>query len=615
MNKFIFTILCAGSLLVGCQKKEPIVTKIDKIIGIQNAFRNQPSKSSYSNLHKAEVILEQIQGAPDSLKAENNYLKGLFLQGLKRTDSAEIYFYIATEFVIDSIETAREITYFKTAFESYLSQEKYGDCLVLLNLMLEKTSKMNHKLVAWIYSNKVWVYKQMKDYQKALQINAKQESFAKQKDQKNLPVVLISKADIYYRQKTDKQKAFQILDSLSEIDSLSANYKRQIFGNYGVYMFYEGNYTQAFQYYLKALKHAKDSKKSTSNQIANSYNNLAEVCIVLREYETAKKYLDSVRGLGFSNLAYRQQKYLLDYEFELAIKTDKETTRVKSFMDSLYDHQDRIFNKKLDDELFALSKAKDKERAFITEIKDAEIDNLTLKSRVLWLLILIVLLLAIGALIYQTRSLKFQKQQLQSQQRLLRSQMNPHFTFNTLYAIQKEIKNNPKNAENYLLKFSRMLRLILENSMNNYVLLEKELEVIKQYLELKLIQTPNQFSYQIVLKNIEEDEFIFIPPMLLQPIIENSVEHGFKNIEYQGEVIVTLDLKKKLLYCTIEDNGKGYAVHSGANKKSASTQLIASFIRKTTKQEIKFINKEEVHTNQSGLIVKFPIPYQLTENG
>ena len=127
------------------------------------------------------------------------------------------------------------------------------------------------------------------------------------------------------------------------------------------------------------------------------------------------------------------------------------------------------------------------------------------------------------------------------QQRLLRSQMNPHFTFNTLYAIQNKVKDDQKIASDYLLKFSRLLRLILENSMQDYVLFENEIDSLKKYMDLQLFRFPNKFTYEVIYKSLEEDEFIFIPPMLLQPFIENSIEHGFSDIDYTANFETFLD--------------------------------------------------------------------------
>lgn len=223
-----------------------------------------------------------------------------------------------------------------------------------------------------------------------------------------------------------------------------------------------------------------------------------------------------------------------------------------------------------------------------------------------------MLLGAIGFLLYQRRKLKYEKASLQGQQRLLRSQMNPHFTFNTLAAIQSNMEKNPKEASNYLMKFSRLLRLILENSMQNYVQLEKELESLRKYLDLQLLRFPNTFTYSIDLQGLEEDEFIFIPPMLMQPFVENSIEHGFKGIDYIGHLKLNLELKGEYLAFELIDNGIGLREHSNKAKNSASVKLISDFIKKVTKSDLKLENREE--RDLTGTRVQFSIPFKYTEN-
>ena len=200
------------------------------------------------------------------------------------------------------------------------------------------------------------------------------------------------------------------------------------------------------------------------------------------------------------------------------------------------------------------------------------------------------------------------------QQRLLRSQMNPHFTYNTLYAIQNHIKTDQDGAVKYLLKFSRLLRLILENSMQNYVALESELESLKKYMDLQLLRFPRKFTYDVQLNDLEEDELLFIPPMLMQPFVENSIEHGFHNMDDQGTISISLTRKKKFLECKIEDNGQGKVASNNKGKRSASTQLIANFLEKATKQKVQIQNKADIETNESGMIVTFLIPFKLTED-
>jgi len=185
-----------------------------------------------------------------------------------------------------------------------------------------------------------------------------------------------------------------------------------------------------------------------------------------------------------------------------------------------------------------------------------------------------------------------------------------HFTFNTLYAIQNMIKINQQGAIDYLLKFSRLLRLILENSVHNYIPLEKELESLQKYIDLQLLRFPERFNYTVEFSPIEDDgeDELYIPPMLLQPFIENSIEHGFQGIDYKGGITITLIQGKKFISCHIEDNGKGLTEKS--SKRVSSTQLISHFIEKTTKKKIKSINKKKLDSNQTGVIIEFLIPYK-----
>ena len=196
------------------------------------------------------------------------------------------------------------------------------------------------------------------------------------------------------------------------------------------------------------------------------------------------------------------------------------------------------------------------------------------------------------------------------QQRLLRSQMNPHFTFNTLSAIQDHFKQDKEGASSYLVKFSRLLRLILENSTRNYVPLESELEAIEKFMDLQLIRFPNLFIYDIELTNLERDDLVFIPPMLLQPFIENSIAHGFSGINRKGEISIKLELKEEFISCIIEDNGKGISDSGEIRKNTTSTRLISDFLRKATGKSLLISNKRD----EQGVVVSFLIPFKTTEN-
>ncbi len=153
---------------------------------------------------------------------------------------------------------------------------------------------------------------------------------------------------------------------------------------------------------------------------------------------------------------------------------------------------------------------------------------------------------------------KTQKESLDIEQKLLQIQMNPHFIFNSLQAIQSFIlTNKPEQSSSYLTSFSRLMRLILENSKQEFITLDKEITTLTYYLELQKLRFKNIFDYSISINHKIDKEFLVVPPMLLQPFIENAIEHGFKNITEKGELQFNINSKADYLILQIIDNGLG----------------------------------------------------------
>ncbi|MEJ7586793.1 MAG: histidine kinase [Ferruginibacter sp.] len=151
----------------------------------------------------------------------------------------------------------------------------------------------------------------------------------------------------------------------------------------------------------------------------------------------------------------------------------------------------------------------------------------------------------------------------------LRSQMNPHFIFNALNSIKKfVIANEPGNAEKYLGKFSRLIRSILDNSQNGMVTVEKELQLLKLYLDLEQLRFGTKLRY-----TIEVDEKINkgdtqIPSMLVQPFVENAMLHGIMHRENNGLLAICFLLHADWLEISIEDNGVGRATSMEYNSQN-----------------------------------------------
>jgi sensor histidine kinase YesM len=145
------------------------------------------------------------------------------------------------------------------------------------------------------------------------------------------------------------------------------------------------------------------------------------------------------------------------------------------------------------------------------------------------------------------------------QQRLLRSQMNPHFLFNSLASIQNFIiKEKPSLASDYLGRFSKLMRQILNSTAVEYVPLEEEISSIENYLALQKVRYRDMFDYTLEVDEEIDTETTRIPPMLAQPFIENAIEHGILHKGSKGNIGVRFNLENdQVRVFEVEDDGIG----------------------------------------------------------
>lgn len=185
----------------------------------------------------------------------------------------------------------------------------------------------------------------------------------------------------------------------------------------------------------------------------------------------------------------------------------------------------------------------------------------------IFILLLSILVIVIVWLIFRSSRLKLQLHQDELKRRaaelentLLRSQMNPHFIFNSMNSIQGFISaNDTLSAERYLAKFARLIRHILENSGQEYILLSEELEALKLYLELEQARFRNKFTWEINLDSSIDAESIMVPPLIIQPFVENAILHGILHLQGNGKIEVKLIhlAEDSKISCIVSDNGVG----------------------------------------------------------
>lgn len=168
---------------------------------------------------------------------------------------------------------------------------------------------------------------------------------------------------------------------------------------------------------------------------------------------------------------------------------------------------------------------------------------------------------------------QMEKEILELEQKALRLQMNPHFIFNALNSIQSQIgTDNEQAARYYLAKFSRLMRQILDNSRQSQITLEEEVHTLENYLLIEKFCNGNRFDYSIRVNEQLESDYIKLPPMLLQPFIENAIKHGLKSVDgKRGLIDVCFAEHDGLLECSVTDNGIGRAKAADMNRNSKET--------------------------------------------
>jgi LytS/YehU family sensor histidine kinase len=219
---------------------------------------------------------------------------------------------------------------------------------------------------------------------------------------------------------------------------------------------------------------------------------------------------------------------------------------------------------------------------------------------------------------YKQTVSKQRQKEAEMSQTLLRSQMNPHFIFNAMSVIQSYIfENDVENSSKFLVNFSRLMRLILENSHKELIPLETEIEILQKYLETQKMRFGDRFDFQLQFP----DELIFdkamIPPMITQPFIENAIEHGQLHIVENGHINILFRKENNMLLVELEDNGIGRK-NAEVNDKRFKHKSMAMAITRDRIENINFKYKSDGKfeiddldkISQTGTKVLISLPYR-----
>lgn len=390
----------------------------------------------------------------------------------------------------------------------------------------------------------------------------------------------------------------------------------------GVVYFDKKDHVKSLEYALMALKIRET--KGAKVPLAKSYVNVGACYEALGKYKEAENY--SLKGLKLA----REMEYLemiqpvcetLSMIYAKTGKHEKALEFYKEFVaarDSLINEANtektvRLeMNYEFEKKETAAKLEQDKKEAIAAAVSKKQ-------QIIIWAVSgLFLLAIIISILIVRQNKFRAEQRSMQLEQKLLRSQMNPHFIFNSLIAIESFIyRNEPKEAGKYLSGFARLMRLILENSREEFVPLEREIQTLEHYLKLQKLRYDDAFDYDITVEENIESSVTEIPPMLAQPFIENAIEHGLKGLEKKGHISIHFFLKHDELIFEVMDNGVGFERAKAKHKEDGHRSLAIAI----TQDRLKSLNKKNRNIKVimsdikdstgmvSGAKVTFVVPY------
>lgn len=413
---------------------------------------------------------------------------------------------------------------------------------------------------------------------------------------------------------------FQSLDYNSQIGSRVG--QSICFNSIGACFIAKGEHQKALDYLDKSLR--LNRRLGDQMQISISLGKIGETHLQLNNFTRAQQYLLESHQIAArigSKFQAEETARLLSQLFE---QTGNHP-RALSFYKTASVYKDSILNEKNMFHLTTMEAVMDSEtqREKILLLNQETLKQQSMLDRqrflILFFTIMVVVLGVVAILlIYQFR-LRNKYRNLKNQQRLLRSQMNPHFIFNALSAIQVYVlENDIEKSTRFLNDFARLMRHVLRSSNQDYISLKEETEILHYYLELQKLRFVAPFNYQIDMDHLLEPEKVVIPPMITQPFVENAIEHGLKPIDNEGQLILRFKKVGPQLIVEVEDNGMGIEATLAKNDKPKNHESMAIKITRERldvirndsggKVGLEIIDKKNINPFDRGTIVRIILP-------
>ncbi len=523
----------------------------------------------YKNINKPQLALEYYKKAFHKYKSADDF----YGMAKCHANMGIIYYNVFSDYQ-NALDHQIKALEFK---EVLLADLKIEESDIALSLL--KIGSIHWKLKQYLLA--------LQYFKKALSINLQYEYLPILASNYAKMGVVYNSLQVYDSATIYHLKAIDIRAKLSNRKNLAFSYT----GLYGVYRNLE-EYDLALEYAFKSLNLRREItyhrgifiNLKNIGEIYSEMGNNNEALYYLKQAHEMSGVIDDMYLLaslhkGMATVYGLLKDYQKAYANSLLYAELTDSIFEKNNSEEIARMQTIYETNKNEKEILSL-KAEKSENELVLQKSKAELT----RQRILIVGVIVFLLVAglIAFLLFNRYKFKQQSQQsdlelknVKYESQLLRSQLNPHFIFNSLNSIQNFVLKNDKiQASSYLVKFANLMRNVLNLSRQEMVPLSEDIETLQINLELEKLRLKNKFDFKFILDKEIETEYIYIPPLLVQPHIENAVKHGISNLNGKGNITIEYELMDEFIIASVTDSGVGRNIHNKSNNhKSISGKL------------------------------------------
>jgi len=561
--------------------------------------------------------LLQLANSPSAICRAEAFIELAKLKTAEKNFDSATYYLSSAEkiYTKQNCPEGNRKALYKAYTELYEIQADYKKLLpYYLKLLNEAEITDNKPEQAVALLNISQVFNRLKQSEKGLQYTQKAVVIINTLPDDGLKAELLNKTGARYLYRAQDTKLLKNYDSAAMYVAQALELSRKLkdttneiiaLTRLGAIEEKKADYTKAISYLEKGLQLCKPGQHN--RQYITLYGDYGNILMKQKKFAEARRLADSCLAYsiaeGYPPLIVNAYALIYTIE-EKAGKYFEALTALKAaqqLSDSLV-NDDRI---KTVNEL---------ERKYHQAKNEQTIKSLSQQRKIYLLLIALTLLgLLVLFFAYRQQQLKTKQKIIEVEQRLNRARMNPHFFFNTLTALQTMALQNTsgKTLGLNLSKFASIMRTTLESTYHEYVTIYDETTFLNTYLTLQQLRFPDKFDFDIQHEQDMDIETHLIPSMLIQPFVENSIEHGFNHIDYTGKLDISFSLQQNEIVVTVADNGRGiaHAQHKHDNHVSRAVQIVEDRLFLLNRQQKTKARFEITAAKENtGVVVKLFLP-------